>query len=600
MTVHVEPLMGTMISIDVRDTVDPAVERGAVEAFLESLRDIDRRFSPWLADSEISRISDGTLAEADASPDVHWVLAVCDDLAVATGGAFDARRHRADGRLDPSALVKGWAIEEAARQLDSAGLSSYCINAGGDVLARGQPAPDRRWRVGIRHPASRAGVAAVVEVSDRAVATSGLYERGDHITDPRTGAAPDSLRSVSVIGPSLAMADAYATAAFVLGPKGLAWVESHPGYGALAVTAADRLVWTPTISPLLSNISDAAVSIRVMDIETATDGHQPAPDFDPTPTVAPSQVAGPPVAAVAIPSTDAEPAPPPRLEQPVTLPVPRPPRGGGRGLAGVLFASLLSAVLAAGGTAALFESGAIREPAAAGAPAATSNATTTSTNQTGVVTDGDITAIVASARNSVVTITADGTTTSRFSQQSIPTTGVGSGVILTPTGYILTNRHVVEGSTSLTVALADGRELPAKMIRISDTTDLALIKIEATGLAAATIGDATALKVGETAIAIGSPLGTYTETVTRGIVSGLDREVTVGDPETRRQTTLKGLVQTDAAINPGNSGGPLLDSTGSVIAINTAVATSAEGLGFAIPISAAADLIQLARAGATA
>jgi len=248
-SVHVEPLMGTMIGIDVREAVDPAVERAAVEAFLEALRAIDRRFSPWRADSEISRISDGALAEADASPDVRWVLAVCDDLAAATGGAFDARRHRTDGRLDPSALVKGWAIEEAARHLDSAGLSRYCINAGGDILARGLPAPDRRWRVGIRHPANAAGVAAVVEVSDRAVATSGLYERGDHITDPRTGAAPDSLRSVSVIGPSLAMADAYATAAFVLGPKGLAWVESHPGYGALAVTAADRLVWTPTISP---------------------------------------------------------------------------------------------------------------------------------------------------------------------------------------------------------------------------------------------------------------------------------------------------------------------------------------------------------------
>ena len=337
-----------------------------------------------------------------------------------------------------------------------------------------------------------------------------------------------------------------------------------------------------------------------MDIEAATDGPQPAPEIDPTPTVGPSRDAGRPIGTAASPSTDAEPAPPPRLELPVTMPVPRPPRAGGRGLAGVLAASLLSAVLAAGGTAALFESGAIRVTAAAATPAPTSNATTTSTNQTSVVTDGDITAIVASAKASVVTITADGTTTSRFSQQSIPTTGVGSGVVLTSTGYILTNRHVVEGSQSLTVALADGRELPAKVIRISDTTDLALIKVDATGLAAATIGDAAALKVGETAIAIGSPLGTYTETVTRGIVSGLDREVTVSDGTSRDRTTLKGLVQTDAAINPGNSGGPLLDASGSVIAINTAVATSAEGLGFAIPISAAADLIQLARSGATA
>jgi serine protease Do len=171
-------------------------------------------------------------------------------------------------------------------------------------------------------------------------------------------------------------------------------------------------------------------------------------------------------------------------------------------------------------------------------------------------------------------------------------------VILTSNGYILTNHHVVEGSRSLTVTLMDGRELPATIVKISDTTDLALIKVDASGLPAASIGDAASIQVGQTAIAIGSPLGTYTETVTRGIVSGLDREVTVGDQATRRQTTLTGLIQTDAAINPGNSGGPLLDASGKVIGLNTAVATSAEGLGFAIPISAASDLIGLATGSA--
>src|SRR6185295_16985416 len=144
-------------------------------------------------------------------------------------------------------------------------------------------------------------------------------------------------------------------------------------------------------------------------------------------------------------------------------------------------------------------------------------------------------------------------------------------VILTSNGYILTNRHVVENSRSLTVSLMDGRELAATIVRISDTNDLALIKVDATGLPAAAIGDSAAIQVGQTAIAIGSPLGTYTETVTRGIVSGLDREVTVTDESTRRQTTLKGLIQTDAAINPGNSGGPLLDSAGQVIGLSTAV-----------------------------
>jgi len=261
---------------------------------------------------------------------------------------------------------------------------------------------------------------------------------------------------------------------------------------------------------------------------------------------------------------------------------------GGRGLAGLLGVSLLSAVLASTGTAAFLASTA----APAAAPAATAN-----TRAVDTAPDAeDITAVVATARKSVVTITSNGVTSN--GPFTVPSTGVGTGVILTANGYILTNRHVVDDSQSLSVTLMSGQELPATIVRISDTTDLALIKVDATGLPAATIGDSGSLQVGQTAIAIGSPLGTYTETVTRGIVSGLDREITVTDQSTRRQSTLKGLIQTDAAINPGNSGGPLLDAAGQVIGLNTAVATSAEGLGFAIPIGAAKDLIGLASGSA--
>jgi len=287
--------------------------------------------------------------------------------------------------------------------------------------------------------------------------------------------------------------------------------------------------------------------------------------------------------------TDVEPAPPPRLDAPVADRDPRPTRKGGRGLAGILAVSLFASVLASTTTAAVL-TGALTPATSTATPTGNSRAVTTAADPE------DITAVVATARESVVTITADGLSSN--GPFSVPSSGVGSGVVLTSTGYILTNRHVVEGSQSLTVALPDGRELPASVARISDTTDLALIKVDATGLAAASIGDSGALQVGQTAIAIGSPLGTYTETVTRGIVSGLDREITVTNEITRRQTTLKGLIQTDAAINPGNSGGPLLDAAGKVIGINTAVATSAEGLGFAIPIAAAGDLIGLATGSA--
>jgi len=291
--------------------------------------------------------------------------------------------------------------------------------------------------------------------------------------------------------------------------------------------------------------------------------------------------------------TDVEPAPPPRLDTPVTAQASRPSRMGGRGLAGLLTVSLTSAVLASAGTVAIL-GGSITGTPAVTTP--TANGRTVTTMESGQ----DITAVVAAARESVVTITADGVASSRFSRSSVPVTGVGSGVILTADGYILTNRHVVDGSQSLSVALSDGREFPATIVKISDTTDLALVKVVATGLRAASIGDSAALQVGQTAIAIGSPLGTYTETVTRGIVSGLNRQITVSDQATRQEITLSGLIQTDAAINPGNSGGPLLDIAGNVIGINTAVATSAESLGFAIPIGAANDLIDLAHVSASA
>jgi S1-C subfamily serine protease len=265
-------------------------------------------------------------------------------------------------------------------------------------------------------------------------------------------------------------------------------------------------------------------------------------------------------------------------------------RRGGIGL--VLTAAVLSAVLASGGTVL-----AVRQLVPTPTPVATSPIGTATATGATTVRSVDLTEMVAAATPSVVTITADGISTDSFSPFGAPTSGVGSGVILTADGYILTNRHVVEGSSSLTVELSTGETLPATLVEQSDTKDLALIKVSATNLAAAQIGDSGSIKVGETAVAIGSPLGTYTETVTRGIVSGLGRTVTVRDELSGRPVTLENLIQTDAAINPGNSGGPLLDAGGAVIGINTAVASSAQGLGFAIPISEAADLISRATSG---
>jgi S1-C subfamily serine protease len=290
------------------------------------------------------------------------------------------------------------------------------------------------------------------------------------------------------------------------------------------------------------------------------------------------------------PTDSTDPSSSPFATRPATA---QPPAGGPRSgttARTVIGAAVLAAILASGGTFAAI--GLTRPSATPAAGSTTPNATTASTAGNGqtTVTTTDITGVVAAARESVVTITSE-----LSNGRGQIGTGVGSGIILTSDGYILTNRHVVEGSRSLTVTLADGLEIPASLVTMSDDQDLALVKADSTGLKPATIGNSAAIKVGQTAIAIGSPLGTYTETVTEGIISALNRDVTVTDELTRRPTTLHGLLQTDAAINQGNSGGPLLDAGGAVVGVNTAASTSAEGIGFAIPIAKAESLIAQAR-----
>ncbi len=176
--------------------------------------------------------------------------------------------------------------------------------------------------------------------------------------------------------------------------------------------------------------------------------------------------------------------------------------------------------------------------------------------------------------------------------------GAGSGVIVDPSGLILTNRHVVGDGGSLTVYLEDGRSFKGKLEGVDTLTDLALLRIRATGLPAATLGDSSSVEVGEPAVAIGNPEGDLPGSVTAGIVSALEREIVVGDATgTEAPESLRHLIQHDAAINPGNSGGPLLAGDGSVIGINTAMAGGSQGIGFAIPIDMAKPIVTQVLAG---
>lgn len=189
-------------------------------------------------------------------------------------------------------------------------------------------------------------------------------------------------------------------------------------------------------------------------------------------------------------------------------------------------------------------------------------------------------------------------TTSRITYQSWFGTqqgisqGSGTGIIVDEQGYILTNSHVVgDGKAEeIIVQLYDGREVKGSVLWNDRSIDLAIVKIQATGLTAAELGDSEEVRIGSYAAAIGNPLGmAFDRSVTQGIISGLDRTITVSDGQT--QTTMEGLMQTDASINSGNSGGPLLNSRGQVIGINSAKAQTGEGLGFAIPINTAKPII---------
>ena len=169
--------------------------------------------------------------------------------------------------------------------------------------------------------------------------------------------------------------------------------------------------------------------------------------------------------------------------------------------------------------------------------------------------------------------------------------GSGSGVIIDASGLILTNRHVAGDATKVTVILKDGSTYDGETVGVDTLTDFAFVKIDGTDLPAASLGDSSAIRVGQMAIAMGNPLGDFPGTITAGIVSGLDREITVADQTDGTMENLRHLIQTDAAINPGNSGGPLVDGDGNVVGINTAASGNANGIGFALPIDLAKPII---------
>lgn len=238
--------MGTVFSFDVRGCSDASRARGALAEAVDFLHHVDHVFSPYREDSQVSRLARGEVTAERCGPDVQEVARLCEDMTRRTEGWFSPWFAGSAGGWDPTGLVKGWATERTARVLASAARAdAVCVNGGGDIQVLGGP-----WRIGLADPLNPGALTTVVEVGadvpEAAVATSGPAERGCHILDPYTGEPPaHALAAMTVVGSSLTVADAFATAAYAMGDAARSWLEEQPDAEGLATTATGA-TWQTT------------------------------------------------------------------------------------------------------------------------------------------------------------------------------------------------------------------------------------------------------------------------------------------------------------------------------------------------------------------
>ncbi len=240
-------LMGMPVTVEVVAPAQAALfER--VFAYFEA---IDEKFSTYKDRSEISRINRGELALADASEDMQTIFRLAEKLRQNTNGYFDIR---SEGAYDPSGLVKGWAIYNAAEIIRQQGYQDFYVEAGGDLQAVGKNSAGLDWQVGIRSPFDLGEIVKVLSISDRGVATSGTYVRGQHIYNPLEPGLPlTETISLTVIGPDIFSADCFATAAFAMGRKGIYFIENLEGYEGYMIDGDERATFTSGFSRYLSH-----------------------------------------------------------------------------------------------------------------------------------------------------------------------------------------------------------------------------------------------------------------------------------------------------------------------------------------------------------
>ncbi len=233
-------LMGMPVTVEI---VDPGVTPEIIERVYEYFTYVDEKFSTYKPMSEISLINQGALALEETGHDMRTIFALAEEYRQATGGYFNIQH---DGKYDPSGLVKGWAIANAADIVREAGYANFYVEAGGDFQAAGKNAEGQNWRVGIRNPFDMGQIVKVLSVTDCGVATSGTYIRGQHIYNPVDGGLPDpEIASITVIGPEVTDADCFATAAFAMGRAGISFIGALPGFEGYMIDTNRQAFFTP-------------------------------------------------------------------------------------------------------------------------------------------------------------------------------------------------------------------------------------------------------------------------------------------------------------------------------------------------------------------
>lgn len=230
---HVEEVWGTHVTIDLRGEHLPDDVEALLADAVSYLHQVDAWFSTYRVDTPITMYRNGLIPLFRMPTVVQEVLESCRYATSLTGGAFDPWAVR--GGVDPSGYVKGWAAGQLADRLVRAGVRNVCVNASGDIACRGLQASGEEWAIGITNPYDTHEVVEVVHVFDGAIATSGLYERGRHIVNPRTGTTTVHYDSATVVGTDAGLADALATAALVEGPGAAAWFVHLPGWSVYLI-----------------------------------------------------------------------------------------------------------------------------------------------------------------------------------------------------------------------------------------------------------------------------------------------------------------------------------------------------------------------------